>query len=78
MSLFLPLKYSTPASSPPQDFNRTPGGVAYGTNMPPELMQTHPYGRLPYAQQNMGMYTQNQPLPPGELRLLAVVATKVF
>lgn len=47
--------------------NRAPGGVTYGTNMPPELMQNHPYGRLPYGQQSMGMYTQNQPLPPGEL-----------
>lgn len=35
--------------------------------MPPELMQNHPYGRLPYGQQAMNMYTQNQPLPPGEL-----------
>lgn len=47
--------------------NRTAGGVAYGTNMPPELMQNHPYGRLPYGQQPMSIYTQNQPLPPGEL-----------
>lgn len=30
-------------------------------------MQNHPYGRLPYGQQAMNMYTQNQPLPPGEL-----------
>lgn len=44
--------------------NRTPG-VSYGTNMPPELMQ-NPYSRLPYSQQSMGMYTQNQPLPPGQ------------
>lgn len=68
-------------SSPPQDFvNRTPGGVAYGTNMPPELMQNHPYGRLPYGQQNMGMYTQNQPLPPGEQQtcLLAVATSESF
>uniref|UniRef100_A0A3Q3VUK2 Mediator complex subunit Med12 catenin-binding domain-containing protein n=1 Tax=Mola mola TaxID=94237 RepID=A0A3Q3VUK2_MOLML len=47
-----------------QDFvNRTQGGVSYGTNMPPELMQNHPYGRLPYGPQTMNMYTQ--PLPPG-------------
>ncbi|XP_056899560.1 mediator of RNA polymerase II transcription subunit 12 isoform X3 [Takifugu flavidus] len=44
--------------------NRAAGGVSYGTNMPPELMQ-NPYGRLPYGQQAMNMYTQNQPLPPG-------------
>uniref|UniRef100_A0A7N6APD7 Mediator complex subunit Med12 domain-containing protein n=1 Tax=Anabas testudineus TaxID=64144 RepID=A0A7N6APD7_ANATE len=40
-------------------------GGSYGTNMPPELMQNHPYGRLPYNQPNY-MYTQNQPLPPGQ------------
>lgn len=33
--------------------------------MPPELMQ-NPYGRLQYGQQAMNMYTQNQPLPPGQ------------
>lgn len=50
-----------------QDYvNRSTGVVAYGTNMPPELMQNHPYGRLPYGQQPMSIYTQNQPLPPGE------------
>lgn len=46
--------------------NRAAGGVSYGTNMPPELMQ-NPYVRVPYGQQAMNMYTQNQPLPPGEL-----------
>lgn len=57
----------TVARLPLQDgVNRAPGGVSYGTNMPPELMQNHPYGRLPYGQQAMNMYTQNQPLPPGE------------
>lgn len=42
-------------------------------------MQNHPYGRLPYGPQNMGMYTQNQPLPPGELQrthLLRVFSTE--
>lgn len=54
------------ACSSPQDYvNRSAGGGSYGTNMPPELMQTHPYGRLPYNQPNY-MYTQNQPLPPGQ------------
>lgn len=62
-----------------QDYgNRAPGGVPYGTNMPPELMQNHPYGRLPYGQQNMGMYTQNQPLPPGQLMAQSLIIIIFF
>lgn len=30
-------------------------------------MQGHPYGRLQYSQQTINMYTQNQPLPPGQM-----------
>uniref|UniRef100_A0A3B4Z6C5 Mediator complex subunit 12 n=1 Tax=Stegastes partitus TaxID=144197 RepID=A0A3B4Z6C5_9TELE len=57
-------KKKTPAKT--EDYgNRTPGGVNYGPNMPPELMPNHPYNRLPYGQPNISMYTQNQPLPPG-------------
>uniref|UniRef100_A0AAQ4S602 Mediator complex subunit 12 n=1 Tax=Gasterosteus aculeatus aculeatus TaxID=481459 RepID=A0AAQ4S602_GASAC len=52
-----------PEKSVPDYVNRTPGGGPYGTNMPPEL---NPYGRLQYGQQAMNMYTQNQPLPPGQ------------
>lgn len=49
-----------------QDFvNRAAGGATYGPSMPPELMQ-NPYGRLAYGQPTMNMYTQNQPLPPGQ------------
>uniref|UniRef100_A0A8C2XHS8 Mediator complex subunit Med12 domain-containing protein n=1 Tax=Cyclopterus lumpus TaxID=8103 RepID=A0A8C2XHS8_CYCLU len=54
-------------------------GVTYGTSMPPELMQNHPYGRLPYGQQTMSMYTQNQPLPPGQFLLysLIIISTRL-
>lgn len=58
--------------------NRTQAGVTYGTNMPPELMQNHPYGRVPYGQQTMGMYTQNQPLPPGELPACSLIIFTFF
>uniref|UniRef100_A0A3B4B7V0 Mediator complex subunit Med12 domain-containing protein n=1 Tax=Periophthalmus magnuspinnatus TaxID=409849 RepID=A0A3B4B7V0_9GOBI len=58
-------KKKKPPSTKTEDYvNRTPGGVPYGTSMPTDIMQS-PYGRMPYAQQSMGIYTQNQPLPPG-------------
>lgn len=59
-----------------QDYVRSAqGGGGYPTNMPPELMQ-NPYSRLPYGQQGMGMgmYTQNQPLPPGRFMAHSSVA----
>uniref|UniRef100_A0A8C9Z7P8 Mediator complex subunit 12 n=1 Tax=Sander lucioperca TaxID=283035 RepID=A0A8C9Z7P8_SANLU len=62
-----------PEKSVPDYVNRTPSGVTYGTNMPPELMQNHPYGRLPYSQQTMSMYTQNQPLPPGQFMACSLI-----
>uniref|UniRef100_A0A8C7IT06 Mediator complex subunit 12 n=1 Tax=Oncorhynchus kisutch TaxID=8019 RepID=A0A8C7IT06_ONCKI len=47
-----------------QDFvTRTQGGVPYGTGLPPEILmgqQTHPYNRLGYSQQAMGMYNISQ------------------
>uniref|UniRef100_A0A4W6BW58 Mediator complex subunit 12 n=1 Tax=Lates calcarifer TaxID=8187 RepID=A0A4W6BW58_LATCA len=57
-------KKKTPSTKTEDYVNRTPGGVSYGTNMPTELMQ-NPYGRMQYNQQPMGVYPQNQPLPPG-------------
>uniref|UniRef100_A0A671WEU2 Mediator complex subunit 12 n=1 Tax=Sparus aurata TaxID=8175 RepID=A0A671WEU2_SPAAU len=60
-------KKKAPSTKTEQDYVRSAqGGGGYPTNMPPELMQ-NPYSRLPYGQQGMGMgmYTQNQPLPPG-------------
>lgn len=36
-------------------------------------MQTHPYGRMPYGQQGMNMYTQNQPLPPGRFMSYSLI-----
>ncbi|XP_064830087.1 mediator of RNA polymerase II transcription subunit 12-like [Oncorhynchus masou masou] len=64
-----PKKKKTPSTSKTEDFvTRTQGGVPYGTGLPPEILmgqQTHPYNRLGYSQQAMGMYAQNQPLPPG-------------
>uniref|UniRef100_A0A669CC26 Mediator complex subunit 12 n=1 Tax=Oreochromis niloticus TaxID=8128 RepID=A0A669CC26_ORENI len=46
------------------DYNRTPG-PAY-TSMAPELMQNPTYARtMPYNPQNV--YTQSQPLPPGQI-----------
>lgn len=55
------------------------GGGGYPTNMPPELMQ-NPYSRLPYGQQGMGMgmYTQNQPLPPGRFTAHSLVIITFF
>lgn len=55
------------------------GGGGYPTNMPPELMQ-NPYSRLPYGQQGMGMgmYTQNQPLPPGRFMAYSLVIITFF
>lgn len=53
------------------------GGGGYPTNMPPELMQ-NPYSRLPYGQQGMGMYTQNQPLPPGRFMAHSLVINTFF
>lgn len=55
------------------------GGGGYPTNMPPELMQ-NPYSRLPYGQQGMGMgmYTQNQPLPPGRFMAHSLVIITFF
>ncbi|XP_041847052.1 mediator of RNA polymerase II transcription subunit 12 isoform X4 [Melanotaenia boesemani] len=46
--------------------NRTASGVTYAPNMA-DLMPSHTYGRptLSYNPQTIGMYTQNQPLPPG-------------
>ncbi|TMS17663.1 Mediator of RNA polymerase II transcription subunit 12 [Larimichthys crocea] len=58
-------KKKTPSAKTEDYVNRTQSSVNYGPNMPPDLMQTHPYGRMPYGQQGMNMYTQNQPLPPG-------------
>ena len=53
-----------------QDFvSRTPSGVPYGPGMQPDLMmgqQNHPYARMGYGQQPIGIYAQNQPLPPGQ------------
>uniref|UniRef100_A0A673XZI2 Mediator complex subunit 12 n=1 Tax=Salmo trutta TaxID=8032 RepID=A0A673XZI2_SALTR len=53
-----------------QDYvTRTQGGVQYGTCIPPDPLmsqQAHPYSRIGYNQQPMGMYAQNQPLPPGQ------------
>uniref|UniRef100_A0A674MC47 Mediator complex subunit 12 n=1 Tax=Takifugu rubripes TaxID=31033 RepID=A0A674MC47_TAKRU len=39
----------------------------YFFSLPLEMLMQNPYGRIPYGQQAMNMYTQNQPLPPGEL-----------
>uniref|UniRef100_A0A3P8YKQ4 Mediator complex subunit Med12 domain-containing protein n=1 Tax=Esox lucius TaxID=8010 RepID=A0A3P8YKQ4_ESOLU len=47
---------------------RTQSGVPYVTGMPPDIImgQTHPYNRISYSHQQLGMYAQNQPLPPGD------------
>uniref|UniRef100_A0A673C4E1 Mediator complex subunit 12 n=1 Tax=Sphaeramia orbicularis TaxID=375764 RepID=A0A673C4E1_9TELE len=43
----------------------------------PEVSHNHPYGRLPYSQQTMGMYTQNQPLPPGQFSACSLIITLI-
>ena len=56
--------------SPTQDFvSRTPSGGPYVPGMQPDLMmsQQNPYARMGYGQQPIGIYAQNQPLPPGQL-----------
>uniref|UniRef100_A0A673XYW3 Mediator complex subunit 12 n=1 Tax=Salmo trutta TaxID=8032 RepID=A0A673XYW3_SALTR len=62
-------KKKTPSTNKTEDYvTRTQGGVQYGTCIPPDPLmsqQAHPYSRIGYNQQPMGMYAQNQPLPPG-------------
>uniref|UniRef100_W5NE80 Mediator complex subunit 12 n=1 Tax=Lepisosteus oculatus TaxID=7918 RepID=W5NE80_LEPOC len=60
------------SSSKTEDFASTQRGVPYTAGMPPEMLhgqQGHPFNRMVYGPQSMGMYPQNQPLPPGGPRL---------